>query len=65
MKKEMKVEIYDLECLPNFFCYTGMNKDTEEIWQIYIYNDYKQLLDLIEHLKEIDAQIGFNNINYD
>jgi hypothetical protein len=61
----MKVEIYDLECLPNFFCYTGMDKDTEEIWQIYIYNDYKQLLGLIEHLKEIDAQIGFNNINYD
>lgn len=61
----MKIDIYDLECFPNFFSYTGMNRDTFEITQFYVYNDYDELLKLIEHLKKLDGMIGFNNINYD
>jgi len=61
----VKVEIMDIEVFKNFFCYTGLNRDTEEIFQIQIYNSYTQLLQLIDHLNTLDGQIGFNNINYD
>lgn len=61
----MRTEIMDIEVFKNFFCYTGMDKDTGEIFQIHLFNDYDELTRLINHLKEIKGQIGFNNLNYD
>lgn len=61
----MNIEIFDTECFPNFFCYTGMNRDTLEIKRFYIYDDYNQLTDFVKYIRTLDGMIGFNNINYD
>jgi hypothetical protein len=62
----MELEIYDLECFPNFFSYTGFRRATEKITQIYIY-DKDTLKDLYEYLwgSKIDYLVGFNNLNFD
>lgn len=60
-----KIEIYDLECFKNFFSYTGMDKETKEVKQFYIYDDYSQIVDIVDHVLSLKGMIGFNNINYD
>ena len=59
------VEIYDIETLSNCFTYTGMNRDTKNIVQFVIHKDRNDYIKLIEHLKTLKGQIGYNNINFD
>lgn len=63
----MQLEIYDLECFPNFFSYTGYRRNTEKITQIYIYDNdgLKQLFDYLWNKSKITYHVGFNNLNYD
>lgn len=61
----MKVDIYDIECLLNFFSYIGVNRDTGEVRQFYIWEDHNDLDELFLHLTSLNGQIGFNNVNYD
>lgn len=63
----MQLEIYDLECFPNFFSYTGYRRNTEKVTQIYIYDNdgLKQLVDYLWNNSKITYQVGFNNLNYD
>lgn len=65
----MAVEVFDLECFPNFFSYTGKNKDTGEVVQIYIseYESPTSLVSLFEHVFKgnLTGLVGFNNLNYD
>lgn len=62
----MKVHIYDIECLPNFFSYCALDRDTDELIQAYVYrDDQDQIKGLLEVLQGITGQIGFNCLNYD
>lgn len=59
------IEVYDLECLSNLFTYTGYDYKNNS-WNTYVICDWRNdYLDLIEHLKNVTLQIGFNNENYD
>lgn len=64
----MPAEVYDIECFPNFFSYSGLNKTTGEIVQFYIFNGADELEKLYNYIwvdKKVTHQIGFNNLNYD
>ena len=61
----MNVWIIDIEVFSNFFCYTGKNRDTKEVVQFIITNNRNNLKNLLEHLKSVKGQIGYNNLNYD
>jgi hypothetical protein len=60
-----KIEIYDIETLAGCFTYTGYNIDTQDISQFVISNNTNDYQKLIKHLKDIVAQVGFNNVNFD
>ena len=59
-------EVFDIECLSNFFSYTGYDRASQKIFQFVICpfrNDYN---DLMIHLKRKDLyMIGYNNLRYD
>lgn len=57
--------VYDIETLKSCFTYSAINIDTLEIVSYVIHKDLNQLEDLLNHLKLINAHIGFNNINFD
>lgn len=65
------VEIYDIELIENaetgekFFSYIGINKDSDEIYQFYIYDTIEYLDEFRKHLRGLDGMIGFNCLNYD
>lgn len=59
------IEIYDIETLINCFTYTGMNRNTKEVKQFVIHKDRNELESFISHLKSLQKQIGFNNLNFD
>lgn len=59
------IEIYDIETLINCFTYTGMNRNTKEVKQFVIHKDRNELQLFISHLKGLQKQIGFNNLNFD
>ena len=61
----MNVWIIDIEVFPNFFCYTGKNRDSKEIVQFVIFNERNDYSNLLSHLKACKGQIGYNNLNYD
>lgn len=58
-------EIYDLEVLRNFFLYVGLSLkgETFEVFEISKFSN--DLLKLVEHLKFVKGQIGFNCLSYD
>lgn len=62
----MLSEVYDIECLSNFFSYTGYCRTENKYYQFVIHsfrNDYESL---IKHLfRDKLIQIGYNNDNYD
>jgi len=60
-----KVEIYDLETLASCFTYTGYNINTNKVNQFVLHKDRFELLELVQHLKSLKGQIGFNNIGFD
>lgn len=62
---DKKVVVYDIEVLKNCFTYTDYNIHTKEINQFVLHKDKYQLKELIEHLKSLKGQIGFNNIGFD
>lgn len=59
------VEIYDIEVYYNYFCYTGLNRDTEELYQYELHNDNKSLEGIRYHLKTLQGMVGYNNNSYD
>lgn len=61
----MSVEIYDIETLSNCFTYTGLDRDTKDVFQFVIHKDRNDLNSFIDHLNELSGQIGFNNLNFD
>ncbi len=63
--KDRKSEVYDIETLKSCFTYTGFNIDTNKVVQFVLHKDRFELVELIDHLKTLKGQIGFNNINFD
>lgn len=58
-------EIYDIETLINCFTFTSIEFTNNNCYQYVICesrNDYKEL---INHLKNVNRQIGYNNENFD
>ena len=60
-----QIEIYDLEVFPNFFSYTGINRDTSELYTYYLHNDNNDLKPFKEYIRTLDGMIGYNVVNYD
>lgn len=62
----MLSEVYDIECLSNFFSYTGYCRQTKEYYVFVIHQSRNDFIALINHLfREKLIMIGFNNDNYD
>lgn len=60
------VYIYDIETLVNMFSYYGIHRDTGESVCFFIWEDFNQIEELLNHLNnECVGQIGFNNIGFD
>lgn len=58
--------VYDIETLASCFTYTAYNIDTKQIVQYVIHKDRDEDFPyFIEHLNNCEAQIGFNNLNFD
>ncbi len=63
-----EVEIYDLECFPNFFSFTGVNRDTSKLYTYYLFNNdnIESPLDAFkERIRGLSGMIGYNVVNYD
>ena len=65
IKKDRKTWVYDLETLASCFTMTSKNVDTLEIKQFVLHKDRWEWDELMEHLEDCNAMIGFNNINFD
>lgn len=59
------VDVYDLEVLPNFWSYTGINRDTDEINKFVFFDDKSEVQKFYEYLDFLKGMIGYNNLNYD
>lgn len=63
--KDRRTEVYDIETIKSCFTYTGFNIDTQQVSKFVIHKELNQLEELVNHLKTLKAQIGFNNVNFD
>jgi hypothetical protein len=59
------VEVYDIETIKNCFTFTGLDINTKKVFQFVIHNSRNDLISLIDHLNNINGQIGYNNLNFD
>ena len=57
--------VYDIETLKECFTYSDFNIETKEVNQFVIHKDRKELLKLVNYLKTVKRQIGFNNLAFD
>lgn len=57
--------VYDIETLKECFTYSDFNIETKEVNQFVIHKDRKELLKLVNYLKLVKRQIGFNNLAFD
>lgn len=58
-------EVYDLECMPNLFTYTGYDYKHDR-WNVFVISQWRNdCKKLIEHLGNLKIMIGYNNENYD
>ncbi len=63
-----RIDIYDIECFPNFHSYVGIDKDkgSESTPSIFEISERKnQIKAYLRHLDSLNGMIGFNNISYD
>lgn len=63
-----KYVVYDLEVFPNFFSYTDIDIETNEVYQFYIHEDNIRLEEFKkfkDYVLSLSGMIGFNNVNYD
>lgn len=58
-------QIYDLEVLKNYFLYIGLSLNSDEFYIFEISTLKNDLQPLIDHLKKLGGQIGFNSVGYD
>ncbi len=63
--KNNYIEVFDIETLLNCYTHTGINLDTNEIYQFVIHQDKNQINEYYNHLSSIKRQIGFNNLAFD
>lgn len=65
------IEIYDIELLENkdtkerFFSYTGVDRDSDLLYQFYIHDSLEKLESFKQHLRSLGGMVGYNNLNYD
>ena len=59
------IVVYDIETLKSCFTYTAVDINTNEVFKFVIHKDLFQIDELYNHLTDCQAQIGFNNINFD
>lgn len=59
------IEVYDLETLAECFTYTGKDIDTGKVSQFVISKWRDDSQTLLEHLKKLKGQIGYNNLAFD
>src|SRR5688572_4930129 len=59
------VVVYDIEVLRNMFLYVDYNIHTGVVSEFEVSDFSNDLPALLEHLKSVKAQIGFNNLSYD
>ena len=64
-KTNSMIVIYDLETLKDFFLYVDVALDKDEFNVFEISKFKNDLYPLIDHLKILKGQIGFNNLNFD
>lgn len=64
MKKKYVV-VYDIETLKSCFTYIGVDIYTSQTFAFVIHKDRFELKELLKHLKECKAQVGFNNLSFD
>lgn len=57
--------MYDLEQFKNFHSGTFLNIVTKEVKQFVLHKDRNELDEYLSFLENVEALIGFNNINYD
>jgi len=62
---EKNIQVYDLEIYPNLFLYVDKNIKTNEISIFEISKRKDDRAALLEHLKTVGTQIGFNNLSFD
>lgn len=61
----MNVEIYDIETYKEAFIVCCKNRDTLEKTHFEISFRKNDTIPLLEHLRQTNGQIGFNNLNFD
>lgn len=61
----MGLKVYDLETLAGLMTYTDLDVDTQEVNTFIIHKSKNQYQELIEYLKTVKGQIGFNNLIFD
>lgn len=61
----MMVKVYDLEVMRNFFLYIDLELKSDDFTIFEISSFKNELKELLNYLKNVKGQIGFNNINYD
>jgi len=64
---ELKVSIYDIECMCSMFLYCCYIPHQDKKYSFEISTRKNQLDEMIKHLKEEDYEfgVGYNNVNYD
>lgn len=61
----MKRWVYDIECLPNFFCVVFLDYDSSETLVFEISERRNDIGALIDFISKPSFQIAFNSIHYD
>lgn len=65
IKKDYGTWVVDIETISNFFSYVGINSQTDEQVTYIVWKGKNDLKELLEHLKNVKGQIGFNSLNFD
>lgn len=56
---------YDIETLKNCFTYTAKNVVTNEVVQFVIWKSQNDFYKLLQHIRDLQGMIGFNNVGFD
>jgi len=59
------VEVYDIETLRSLYSYVGFNIDSKKVSRFIICKYQNELKAFVEHLKQVERHIGYNNLSFD
>ncbi len=58
-------EVMDIETIKSLYTYIGLNIDTKKLNTFIICKYQNDLIPLVNHLKSLKGQIGYNNLSFD